>query len=125
MRNYQNHQRSPIPEVLPRSIIMDKNIQKIAKELKTNISLRYELDELKVFGSSARDDRREDSDIDIFVLIPEVNRQIEEDLFDIAYDLDLIYDCLIDLIVFDKQALYGKFASAPIYEKVLSEGLSV
>ncbi len=30
-----------------------------------------------------------------------------------------------DLIVFDNKALKGKFASTPIYEKVLSEGLSV
>ena len=111
--------------IFQHSTIMDKKIQKIAKELKNNISSKYEVDELKVFGSSARDDRREDSDIDIYVLIPEVNRKIEEDLFDIAYDLELKYDCLIDLIVFDKQALKGKIASAPIYQKVLSEGLSV
>ena len=84
---------------------MDKKIQKIAKELKAKIGSIYEIDDLKVFGSSARGDRREDSDIDVYVLIPEVNRQIEEDLFDIAYDLELRYDCLIDLIVFDKKAL--------------------
>ena len=104
---------------------MDKKIIKIAKELKANISSKYKVDELKVFGSSAREDRREDSDIDIYILIPEVNRQIEENLFDIAYDLELKYDCLIDLIVFDKQALKGKYSSAPIYEKVLSEGFSI
>ena len=104
---------------------MDKKTQKIAKELKDNICSKYAVEELKVFGSSARDDRRKDSDIDIYVLIPEVSRKVEEDLYDIAYDLELKYDCLIDLIVFDKQALDGKFASAPIYEKVLSEGLSV
>ena len=75
---------------------MDKKIQKIAKELKAKIGSKYEIDDLKVFGSSARGDRREDSDIDVYVLIPEVNRQIEEDLFDIAYDLDLRYDCLSD-----------------------------
>jgi len=104
---------------------MDKKIKKIAKELKTRISSKYEIDDLKLFGSSARNDRREDSDIDVYVLLPEVNRQIEEDLFDIAYDLELKYDCLIDLIVFDKKALEGNIASSPIYGKVLSEGLSV
>ena len=56
---------------------MDKKIQKIAKELKAKIGSKYEIDDLKVFGSSARGDRREDSDIDVYVLIPEVNRQIE------------------------------------------------
>jgi predicted nucleotidyltransferase len=106
-------------------MVMDKKIQKIVKELKAKISSKYEIDELKVFGSSARDERREDSDIDVYLLIPEMNRQIEEDLFDIAYDLELKYDCLIDLIVFDKQALKGKYTSAPVYEKVLSEGLSI
>lgn len=104
---------------------MDKRIRKIVQELKAKISSKYEIYDLKVFGSSARDDRRKDSDIDVYVLISELNRQIEEDLFDMAYDLELKYDCLIDLIVFDKQGLEGKFASAPIYENVLSEGLSV
>jgi predicted nucleotidyltransferase len=104
---------------------MDKNIQKIIRELKTKISSKHEIDDLKVFGSSARGDRREDSDIDVYILIPEVNRQIEEDLFDIAYDLELKYDCLIDLIVCDQQALKGKFASTPIYDKIINEGLGV
>jgi hypothetical protein len=53
------------------------------------------------------------------------NRKIEEDLFDIAYDLELKYDCLIDLIIFDDRFLAGQYASVPIYQKVLSEGLSV
>lgn len=104
---------------------MEKEIYKIVKELKSKIKSKYTLNEFKVFGSSARGDRRKNSDIDIFIRIPVASRQIEEDLFDIAYDLELKYDCLIDLIVLDDRFLASQNASLPIYQKAMSEGLSV
>ena len=104
---------------------MEQLIRKVVKELKTKISDKYELHEVRIFGSSARGDRRAGSDIDVFVRLPQVNRQIEENLFDIAYELELKYDCLIDLIVFSDEALKGQYAETPIYQKVLSEGMVV
>ena len=106
-------------------IKMDKEIHKIVNELKSKIASKYKLKELKVFGSSARGDRRDDSDIDVYILIPEVNRKLEEELFDIAYDLELKYDCLIDLIVFDERTLNEKYGSTPFYQNVSTEGLNI
>ena len=104
---------------------MDQEIQKIVTELKTKISDKYSLHKIKIFGSTARGDRRADSDIDVFVHLSRVDRRIEEDLFDMAYDLELKYDCLIDIIVFDDVALKGPLAAVPIYHEVLSEGMEV
>ncbi len=104
---------------------MDQKIHKIVTELKNNISKKYLLNEIKLFGSSVRGDRREDSDIDVFVQLSHVDRRIEEDLYDMAYDLEIKYDCLIDLIVFDDSIANGPFSRAPVYQKVLSEGLNV
>jgi len=104
---------------------MEQLIDKVVKDLKTRISAKYKLHEMRVFGSSARGDRRVDSDIDVFVHLSQVNRLIEEDLFDIAYELELKYDCLIDLIVFDDGALKGRYVKTPIYQKVLAEGAIV
>ena len=104
---------------------MDKSIQQIAEELKLHISDKYKMTEMKIFGSTARDRRRPDSDIDIFILLPSVNRKIEEDLFDLAYELELKYDCLIDLIVFDEDSLRDRFSYTPLYRNVISEGVSV
>ena len=101
---------------------MEQSIYKVVKELKASISNKYELREIRVFGSSTRGDRRADSDIDVFVHLSQVNRQIEEELFDIAYDLELKHDCLIDLIVFSDEAVKKKYAGAPIYQKILDEG---
>jgi predicted nucleotidyltransferase len=104
---------------------MDKKVHKIVSELKSKIAFKYKLKELKVFGSTARGERRDDSDIDVYILISEVNRKLEEELFDIAYDLELKYDCLIDLIVFDEHTLNEKYVSTPFYQNVSNEGLNV
>ena len=104
---------------------MDPLVHEIVKELKEKISDRYKLHEIRIFGSTARGDRRLDSDIDVFVRLSEVTRQIEEDLFDIAYELELKYDCLIDLIVFSDEALMERYAETPLYHEVISEGMIV
>ena len=104
---------------------MEQFIYKIVKELKKKISEKYELHEMRIFGSSIHGDRRIDSDIDVFVHLPHVNRKIEENLFDIAYELELKYDCLIDLIIFGDESIREGYARAPIYQKVLAEGMVV
>jgi predicted nucleotidyltransferase len=78
-----------------------------------------------VFGSSVRGDRKAESDIDVLVHLSHVTRQIEEDLFDMAYDLELKYDCLIDVIVVDDLGLSGVQGTAPIYETIRAEGAAV
>ena len=67
---------------------MEKLIYNIVKELKVRIDNKYELHEMRIFGSSACGDRGVGRDIDVFVHISQVNRQIEENLFDIAYELE-------------------------------------
>ena len=104
---------------------MKKQIKKIVSELKDRISRKYTIKEMRVFGSSARGDRKPESDIDVWVHLFQANRQIEEDLFDMAYDLELKHDCLIDLIVVDDHDLSGAQGTAPIYEKIRAEGAAV
>jgi len=80
---------------------------------------------MRLFGSSARGDRRADSDIDVFLVLTKVNRKIEEDLFDIAYDLELKYDCLIDLVVLSGDAVKGLHSAPSIYQRVIEEGSAI
>lgn len=104
---------------------MKQQIRKIVGELKENISNKYQLHEMRLFGSTARGDSTLGSDIDVFVCLPELNRVIEEDLFDTAYELELKYDCLIDLIVFDEKIHSGVYSQLPIYQNILKEGVLV
>ena len=104
---------------------MKKHIKQIVGELKDRISGKYTIKEMRIFGSSARGDRKTESDIDIWVHLAHVNRQIEEDIFDMAFDLELEHDCLIDLIVVDDRVLSGDQGTAPIYEKIRTEGAAI
>jgi len=52
------------------------------------------------------------------VRLPKVDRETEEDLFDIAYDLELEYDCVIDVIVLPQNLSIN----IPLYQNILKEG---
>jgi predicted nucleotidyltransferase len=104
---------------------MDEVIVRIVNELKKEVAARYSLVEMRVFGSTAGGDRRPESDIDVFLHLPRVDRGIEEELFDVAYELELKYDCLIDLIILIDEDLAGAGAKPFIYRSMMEEGIAV
>lgn len=96
-------------------------VECITKRFKQMVEKKYTILEIKLFGSSARGNYSESSDIDIMVKLPEVNRQIEEDLFNIAYDLELENDCQIDVILFSENTE----SSIPLYQNIEKEGIAI
>ena len=104
---------------------MDEHIAAIVNDLKREISRKYDLIAMRVFGSTARGDRSAESDIDVFVHLPRVSRDIEEDLFDIAYGIELKYDCLIDLIILGDENLNNMRDQPLIYRNMIKEGIAV
>jgi predicted nucleotidyltransferase len=100
---------------------MDMKTKEIVDELKSVIGNKYKLIAMKLFGSTARNERGKDSDIDVFIHLDHVNSQIEEDIYDLSYDLELKYDCLIDLIMVDDVVLAGIVGTAPIFHKINAE----
>ena len=103
----------------------DKQTDDILIELKNKISQKYKLTEMRLFGSKARGESDYHSDIDIFVRISDVNRAVEEDIFDLAYEMELKHGCLIDIFVFDDKSLNGIHFWTPVYQKILQEGLII
>ena len=104
---------------------MDSKVMTVVRELRAKISSKYIIEDLRLFGSSARGDRRNSSDIDILVRLPKLNPSIEEDMFDMAYDLELTHDCVIDLIAVSGGDLKNNAARVPVYRNILTEGIAV
>jgi predicted nucleotidyltransferase len=104
---------------------MDAKVLKIASEVKKNISAKHKIDDFRIFGSTARGHQDRESDIDIIVILDHADRSIEEELFDIAYEIELKYDCLIDIIVFGKDALSGRLSYTPVYVRAMEEGVAI
>lgn len=96
-------------------------IKLITKQFRQKIEKKYNIIDMKLFGSSARLEQTKESDIDIMVKLPKVNREIEEDLFDMAYDLELEHDCRIDVIVLSEEFNH----TIPLYKHIEKEGISI
>ena len=92
----------------------------ITKRFRQSVENKYDIIEMKLFGSFARGDYSKTSDIDLMIRLPKVDRNIEEDLFNIAYDLELEYDCVIDVIV-----LPQNFNNTLIYQNIQREGIAI
>ena len=78
---------------------MNKNIYKKLKELKPILKQRYGIEEFALFGSQARDDYTENSDIDIAIL-----KIAKKDYFiraNAKYFLEDIFKKNIDIGYFD------------------------
>ena len=103
-------------------------IEKAIQTLKQGLVHRFGTDvELRIFGSVARGDYREYSDIDILVVLPvKVDNAVEEQVFDMAYDIELEYGLDIGTIVYSKDFWYSERAAAmPLYKNIQREGLFV
>jgi len=80
---------------------IDAAIEKLKKTLKERFGGEIEL---FLFGSVARGESSESSDIDILVLLKNaVNTSIEEEIYDIAYEIGLEYDIVFGVIVHTKK----------------------
>ena len=105
-----------------------KQIEKAIQSLKDRLVKQYGPDvELRIFGSVARGYYHEYSDIDSLVVLPgEVNTAIEEQVFDLAYDIELEYGVIIGTIVYSQEFWHSEqAASMPLYKNIQRESLFV
>lgn len=107
---------------------MKKDITLAIQELKLRLVTLFDPEvELRLFGSFARGDDREYSDIDVLVLFPgQVNHTIEERVFDTAYDLELKYGVVFGIIVYEKAFWNSDLATTMfLHQNIEREGLAV
>ena len=103
-------------------------IEKAIQALKSELINRFGPDvELWIFGSVARGDYHEHSDVDVLVVLPvPVNIAVEEQVFDMAYDIELEYGLVIGTIVYSRDFWYSDRAAVmPLYKNIQREGLFV
>ena len=111
-----------------RCLNMDEKDRLIIKEFKSRIpqNIQKHLEKIIVYGSRARNEEEEFSDIDIAVIVDKKGSEIEQELEETAYQIMWKYDFkpLISLKIFSKsdfnQALRNGFS---FYRNVEREGI--
>jgi predicted nucleotidyltransferase len=100
-------------------------ILELKKRLRENFGKK--LREIRIFGSKVRGDFDKESDIDIFVVFDrEVDWDFENKVSHIAYDIDLEFGVLFNLIIFSAARLKEpKYKILPFIQNVKKEGVKI
>jgi predicted nucleotidyltransferase len=105
---------------------MDKRSLEIARQLKKEIEKDLNVIDMRIFGSHARDDFEEDSDLDIFIELeknnPEIRKLIDHLSWEIAFENDLI---IMTLIHSKDEVENGIYKYTPIYKSIVRDGIVV
>jgi predicted nucleotidyltransferase len=81
---------------------------------------------VKLYGSKARGDYHEDSDLDLFVRIGQDNRQTYAKMYLIASDIELKYDLILGMMLVGPthHSLMRRLGE-PLYRNVQREGIEL
>lgn len=88
--------------------------------------LEKSLKKVILYGSYARGDYRENSDIDIMVLTTltdEEIRQIKTTIYDVAFDFQMEYGVDISVIIKNEEHFNYWLGALPFYDNVQKEGV--
>jgi len=87
---------------------------------------KFDILDFRVFGSKARGDASQESDIDIMIEIEDYSPEIASEIRNIAFEINLNYDCLITTTIFSRKELEeGPLSESPLYKTIELEGVRV
>ena len=90
--------------------------------------LKSNLSKLIVYGSYARGDYKGNSDIDVMILTPlskEEIEKIEDDIFNLAFDLELESGIVINPVLENETHYKYWLGALPFYDNVEREGIVI
>lgn len=94
--------------------------------LKKFLSNRFKLLDFRLFGSKVRSEDTLESDIDVMIVLDKNDLQIESQIDDAIFEINLENDCLISAIIFSREELEkGPLDESPIYKIIKKEGVSL
>ncbi len=96
-------------------------------ELKKRVKERMAVERVVVFGSVARGEATEESDLDVLILTEEsISYSDETSIFDIAFFVNMEYDTNISVVVVSKEKWESPIWSLlPLHQAIAREGIAV
>jgi predicted nucleotidyltransferase len=100
--------------------------QQIAEELKRRLAATVELLDFRVFGSRARGDSDQYSDLDVFLEVETLDRKLKERISDIVWEVGFENFMVISPLIFTRDEIENSpLRSSPIVRSITEEGVRV
>ncbi len=105
---------------------MSEDDLRIAAQLKKRLSNVVPIVDFRIFGSRARGEASPDSDMDIFPEVESLDREVKEQLFDIAWEVGFASRMVISLLIFTRDEIENSaLRSSPIVTGITEEGVRI
>ena len=107
---------------------MAPRILEMIKELKETLINQNNITRILIFGSYARGEETPDSDLDLLILVRNEDKQLEEEILKIAYDVMWKYDFnpLFSVQILTEEYFhYLRDVDSSFYKNIEKEGIEV
>lgn len=96
-------------------------------ELRRLLTGAFDIEEIKLFGSIARGDADEESDLDLLIVTrAPLSRTVRHQITDIVCEINLQFDTNLSTLVVDRASWQsGMFSILPIRDEILREGVAL
>jgi len=109
-----------------KDIKLTNNERAAVLRFKEALTAKYNILDFCIFGSKARGDDSPESDIDIMIEIEDYRPEIANEIRNLAFEINLDYDCFITTTIFSKKELEeGPLSESPLYKIIEMEGVRV
>lgn len=99
---------------------------KVLCELKERLAGKVTLLDIRVFGSRARGDAEEFSDLDVFIETQTLDREIKEMIKTITWEVSLENSMVISPLIFSKDELTNSpLKYSPVVKNIMEEGVRI
>jgi len=106
-----------------KKLTLKNNEDRALRVLKEELSRRFNVIDLRVFGSKVRGEDTPESDIDVMIELDECNPDIKSKIYDIVFEINLENDTFISTTIFSRKEIEdGPLSESPIYKTILREG---
>ena len=111
---------------MKKHLLLKKNEEVAIRMLKEVLAERFNLIDLRLFGSQVRGENTPESDIDVMIVVDESNYHIRSQIYDIIFEINLENNTFMSATIFDKKEIEdGPMAESPIYKIVQKEGVPI
>ncbi len=105
--------------------ILNHSEETAIKELLFQLKQNFKIDNVILFGSAARNEKDDESDIDILIITKQpYNRAKRHQITDLVFEINLKYNTNISTIVIDKKSWEkGPVSVLPIKDEINQDGI--